>query len=534
MDRVKKYAPSFSKKATGAEILSELEKRGVLPKGYGEYYTRPPAIPEDGYPNFVKDVIRRHIPNIDNLGLIESLQRADRALIPKIEAITGQPMPFKKEYSHWPGIESELRRLTPEQQQKLLGLDIRGPISRDQLVPYLEENWVNPRIDVRSKSGYDWIGQKAVEAEGRSKPLTQIMGLEKAMSNVDTYHSGSQTIFGNQADDYFELLLKPRRGLEIPTPEKLAEGGHWDDPSVMAHIRGETVGPRAIVQEVQGDWNRIFREAQKFKQDPIYIPTLTRDDPAALDFIRNNRDALIELGLGRPAPGNKIVMDFNRLPKIEAGWYGPSGGQNQQGWFRAPTQEDAFAQLEKAREVFGNVPPLPPELSKAWPEVGAKAALAYAARDPNLQRVSFVDDLIAASARNLDPEKTQGIYGARLPQFLRKYVPKYGGEYRVEPFLIDRLDSSGYPGRFSNVDFLERFGADIGDTEADSFIQVAPAESVLHTIELGDWNSPFRKFLRGQQPIAMVPLLAEALRQMQNSQNFQNPQNSQELNQVQP
>jgi len=447
LERLKKYVPSFPKKATGQEILQQLESRGILPKGYGEYY------------------------------------------------------------------------LPPQ-----MGADL--PYGRDQLIPYMEENWVNPRIDVKSRSSKEFmlspkVGLRQYEADlkrglaagsytpeeverylgyARSDPAGWLNDVYKGQLNKNSpRYEGMQSIFNDQADDYFELLIKPRRGLEIPVPEKLATGGHWDDPSVMAHIRGETVGPRAIIQEVQGDWNRIALEKRRLSYDPIYVPPYQGLTMSYLDFLDKNRDALFNMGLVERV-GNKI-RPTAALRGAEPGYYAPAIDTRQRAFdfvekFYGPNR--LLTRLERARHILGNVPPLPPEFSKAWPEAGVKAALGYAARQPNLQRVSFVDDLIAASVRNLDPEKTAGIYGARLPQFLRKYVPKYGGEYRMESAKVydNPLLRSDLAGERNMLDRVYEFG------------RLSPDAASLHTVELGDWNSPFRKFLRGQQPLAIVPGLA--------------------------
>jgi hypothetical protein len=425
LERLKKYVPSFPKKATGQEILQQLESRGILPKGYGEYY------------------------------------------------------------------------LPPQ-----MGADL--PYGRDQLIPYMEENWVNPRIDVKSRSSKEFmlspkVGLRQYEADlkrglaagsytpeeverylgyARSDPAGWLNDVYKGQLNKNSpRYEGMQSIFNDQADDYFELLIKPRRGLEIPVPEKLATGGHWGDPSVMAHVRGETVGPRAIVQEVQGDWNRIYREASTPLTD-IY----------KLEF--NHRTGKWD-----------IVSPHN-----SGTYYSDMEGAD---YAKRVYQQFLEQKAEERIKTLGNVPPLPPELSKAWPEVGAKAALGYAARQPNIYRVSFVDDLIAASIRNLDPEKTAGIYGARLPQFLRKYVPKYGGMYKMEPASIyhNTWLKSDLAGEHNMLDRAYKFGESL------------PSAASLHTVELGHWNSPFRKFLRGQQPLAIVPGLTITDEKDQNEKN---------------
>jgi len=476
LDRVGKYAPSFPKTTTGAEILEQLEGRGVLPKGYGKYYS-PKSEPIYG-PDFLNPL---HSDNL-RIGPSPNHPRGYYAVLDaEGNNVTNRVIPGVEAGIFPETLQLELERYAKYRNPSdvIMANTMPEQLSRDRLVPYLEENWVNPRIDVRSRSGKIYARDRDVLTSDKLRELgyneKQIVELLQDPNSVfeileglSPRHSGSQTIFNDLADDYFELLLKPRRGLEIPTPEKLALGGHWNDPSVMAHVRGETVGPRAIVQEVQSDWNRIKQLKDLYeKQEPFYYPGGDQWLPELAHFlgVKNPRDVRGTL------PGYHIKTGISEAMHFD-------------------TMKEATAKLQELSAILGDVPPLPPEFAKAWPEVGAKAALSYAARNPDLQRISFVDDLIAAVSRNLDPAKTQGIYGARLSQFLRKYARTHGGEYQVEP-----LGTNLHPQIVRDIPF-ESF---------DQLAKIAPGESVLHTIGLGDWDSPFRRFLRSQQPLAVAP-----------------------------
>lgn len=400
IDRIRqRLQGGYGKGMSGREILESLEGKGVLPRGYGEYYMK-------GRPFEVATELQpaTSVPSRNYFGEPEYFYEATKG-------IEASPM----------------------------------GITKEELLPYLEQNWVNPRVDVKSQGAVDTsreltriLDEKIMEktrATGRREPgvdqyveaVAESRGpyrLQKFLDRSGPMNPTAARLFGDAADDYFELLLRPGKGRRILSPEVLQEGGHWKDPTVMAHVRGERVGDRLVGLEAQSDWNRWFQLKQQMARD-------------------------------------EVLGDF-------AG--------------------------EAASILHGDALPLPPDM-RNWPEAGVKATLGYAARDPSVSKVSFVDDLIQKA---MQPGYNPGGYdkfgrpiptlygwehGGRIPGFMQKYAGKHGGRFRIEPLedLFGEIPRSS----FQHGTFPLRGGR-------------------LSTIELGDWGDPFRKFLRGQQPLPAV------------------------------
>lgn len=406
IDRIRqRLQGGYGKGMSGREILESLEGKGVLPRGYGEYYLPTP-----------KHAPRSQIagPSAKEAEWLYQAQGIDRArmaeLIGEHRSQFGQPVP-----------------------KQLAGSDL--PATGEELLPHLEQNWVNPRVDVKSSS----LSKQFVDPPERIFEMIEDMRFANLPTGKETMKDvfGSEytdlirrwsrrrrgfegkgpmnpdqaRLFGDAADDYFELLLRPGKGRRILSPEALQEGGHWKDPSVMAHVRGERVGDRLVGLEAQSDWNRWFQLKQQMARD-------------------------------------EVLGDF-------AG--------------------------EAAGILHGDALPLPPDM-RNWPEASVKATLRYGAMDPSVSKVSFVDDLIQSA---MQPGYTpSGLYSKRIPGFMQKYAGKHGGRFHIEdPHLASPL-----------TDIFT------GSGMRDMF----PSGSRLSTIDLGDWGDPFRKFLRGQQPLPAV------------------------------
>ena len=494
-ERVAKNLSGFKKSATGEEILTELERRNVIPKGYKEFYL-------PGRVEGPSTVLRPDVGYVaDELQWLRPERRQEF-----LDTIRN--------------IRMERGGIQPDPSEVQLA-DLINP-TRDQLVPWLKRAFINPEIEVRSNI----IQRIMSEMPGAQHPgrFKDWIGDYNSLSRFFPQFETSQRALSS-APEYVELIgrpssfaLPPSPGLGLP----IQGGGYYrqhfaGDP--YFHIRGEVVpsitGPQGktlLGIEQQFDWaSSKLKQTKELATRHGDIEYLSRLKPKKITNRHGDERWVLvhpeegsinenklgeylrsELNLGEYSPihgdpTNQLYIDNPLLAKAE--FYSKERAKQ-----KASTLLDyAKERLEMAQES-PTIPSMPPELEGKAPEVSTRSLLAYGAARPDIREVFFPSEELIRATRGGSYNPESKLYSERIPNFLNRLLGReYGSSLIKQPTeeFLSRLP-------ISNMD------RSIGDAW---FRSVLARQSGTPSITTGvnlEADPRLRKFLLNQ-PIALAP-----------------------------